>query len=410
MIELLLDFTVSNYRSIRDECTLSMEAYTKDRRNKESLIKNGKEVCLPTVGIFGANASGKSAVIEAIDFLRKMVLDSGNYSEKKPISCPGFAFCDNAKPRSSEFKIRFISNGMEYAYSFSVLEDHIEEETLRCKSKIVFRRSGQKIDFPNTSKTDRARMEMIKDLVNPNSLFLSKCSQFQIPVTKIPFDWIADSLVIVNSQTHASNEKILELKEEVVKMLSAADIGISDIREIEKGLRIRSAGTDIVTVKMLGITHIIRGSEGERTHELSEDEESDGTIRLLSLIPYWLDALKKGKAVIIDEIEKHLHPAIVDYLISLFTNPADNANGAQLIFTTHDAAIPDRTNMRRDQIWLTARDPNIGATSLYSLLDFNVRSDLRFTANYLAGRFGAVPVIDRSRNGGRINGEKEKSV
>lgn len=407
---MLLDFTVSNYRSIRDECTLSMEAYTRDRRNKESLIKNGKAACLPTVGIFGANASGKSTVIEAMNFFRKIVMDSGNYSEKKPIPCPGFAFCDDARPRSSEFKIRFISNGKTYAYSFSVLENHIEGEILECESKIVFQRSGQRIDFPNMSKTDKARMEMIKDLLNPNSLFLSKCSQFQIPVTKIPFDWIADNLVIVNSRPYASNEKILELKEEVVKMLSVADIGISDIREIDKELRVVGTGTNSLTVKMLGMSHIIRSSEGEKTYELSEDDESDGTLRLLSLIPYWLDALKKGKIVIIDEIEKRLHPNIVDYLINLFTDPADNTNGAQLIFTTHDAAIPDRTNMRRDQIWFTARDPNIGVTSLYSLLDFNVRSDLRFTANYLAGRFGAVPVIDRSRNGGRIDGEKEKSV
>ena len=257
-------------------------------------------------------------------------------------------------------------------------------------------------------------------LTNPNSLFLSKCSQSNINIIKKAYEWISEKIIYVDNENRLNVELLLKTletrKSEIIDMLTVADLGISDItlQETDIQARLNRATSEVTYQKLksdLGLQKYSMGhdlilDDEKKTYYLDMKLESKGTVAMIGLAPEWIYALETGSLLVVDEFESSLHPLLVDHLLNLISDPVTNPRGAQIIFTTHDALIPKRNDLRRDQIWFTARNPNVGKTVLYSLLDYDVRSDLEFTNNYLNGRFGAIPMIKNRR---RLNDQNKTS-
>lgn len=396
-----------------------MEAYMRDSRNKETIFNVSKDLnILPLACIYGQNASGKSNVIDSIAFLKYLVIDSKRFEKKDPIPLRSFEFDETSRDAATRFYVYFL-NKEKYAYTVSIENGTVIEESLNSEGRLLFERKGDKVEIgKQIPAEEKNKMESIMGLTNENSLLLSKCSQFNIEFTDNAYNWFDEKLHLISAGRLAppSPERMKSAlekhSEKIFDMLNRADFGISDIVVEEADMEtppkelksifeaMRAISSD---GKLRGFKSFIYDAEHEisfpqgglKKYFLPFDDESDGTKKMSDLIISWIEVLEEGGVLIIDELESCLHPLLVDFLISYFTEKDINTNRAQLIFTTHDAALAKRNKFRRDQIWFTARDPAVGVTSLYSWLDYDIRSDLEFTDNYLAGRFGAIPNIRR---------------
>lgn len=280
------------------------------------------------------------------------------------------------------------------------------EESLNLKDDLLFKRRDNKVETGKRISTDdRNKLEFIMSLTNENSLLLSKCSQFNIGFTDNAYNWFNEKLcpIRADSLILLSPDKMKGALEKhgskIISMLNQADFGISDI--IMKGTNAEmSLEKSMMLIEKTGpyaVEYEISLPQGcSKKYSIQLEHESAGTKKILGLIISWISALEKGKVLLIDGFESGLHPLLVDFMIGHFYEKDLNKNRAQLILTTYDAALAKRNGFRRDQVWFTARDQAVGTTSLYSWLDYDVRSDLEFTENYLAGRFGAVPNINKS--------------
>lgn len=406
---MLIEFHVTNYHSIKDECIFSMEAYTRDRKNLNAVRTPDKNThLLLSAAIFGPNASGKTTVISSLNFLKNLVKTSGNFSINSYIEDQSFAFTNDKSP--TEISIEFLNDG-RYIYSISIFNGKIHKENLYCDNKLIFNRDKNSIQFGSIAKREINKLEFVWSLTNPNSLFLSKCSQSNIAIVKKAYEWITEKIICMDDKSRLNTEllsKVLEAhKSELIDMLTATDLGISDItlQKTDISAALNKDPSEIKRQKLksdLGLQkYSIRYDlvlDGKKKMYHSDmDLESKGTIATIGLASEWIYALETGSLLIVDELESSLHPLLVDHLLNLISDPVTNPKGAQVIFTTHDSLIPKRNELRRDQIWFTARNPNVGKTVLYSLLDYDVRSDLEFTNNYLKGRFGAIPMIKNRR-------------
>lgn len=415
---MLIKFHVTNYHSIKDECIFSMEAYTRDRKNPNAICTPDKNTpLLLSAAIFGPNASGKTTIISSLNFLKNLVKTSGNFSINSDIEDQSFAFTDEKSP--TEISIEFLNDG-RYIYSISIFDGKIHKEYLCCDNKLIFDRDANNIQFGSVAKKEINKLEFVWSLTNPNSLFLSKCSQSNINIIKKAYEWISEKIIYVDNENRLNVELLLKTletrKSEIIDMLTVADLGISDItlQETDIQARLNRATSEVTYQKLksdLGLQKYSMGhdlilDDEKKTYYLDMKLESKGTVAMIGLAPEWIYALETGSLLVVDEFESSLHPLLVDHLLNLISDPVTNPRGAQIIFTTHDALIPKRNDLRRDQIWFTARNPNVGKTVLYSLLDYDVRSDLEFTNNYLNGRFGAIPMIKNRR---RLNDQNKTS-
>lgn len=252
-------------------------------------------------------------------------------------------------------------------------------------------------------------------LTNENSLLLSKCSQFNIGFVENAYDWFSDKLhpICTDSLGTALPGRMKDALEKhgprIIDMLNQADFGISNIivkkafeAPTKRLMEFHETAKNLDSEGLSGnpeyyVKREIPSPEGgAERYYMPFDSESNGTKRMVGLIISWIDSLEEGNVLLIDELESGLHPHIVDFLISYFSDRSVNENRAQLIFTTYDATLAKRNGFRRDQVWFTARDPAVGITSLYSWLDYDVRSDVEFAENYLAGRFGAIPDVKKT--------------
>lgn len=381
----MLEFSVSNYRSIRDEVTLSM-------LKLDQVDEGGLDV-VHVAGIYGANASGKTTVLESLKFLVRLVRDSGTNPVGVPLPDMGFAFSSEGDV-PTVFTVTFSEAHVIHTYSMGMMGGSVVEESLILdESTVLFTRKGGDIRMGDVPDEDRWVMDRIRENTGPNNLFLSRCMQFHVGCTKDAVDWFLNGVGWVDITLDTYLE-INRRKEEVVRMLSNADLGITDI-SIENIRDSVGATPDGLLFDKPMVTHEIVGDNGSGSYRLSLDAESHGTRVLLGYIPTILDSLDSGKLILMDELEAGLHPLIVDYLIGLFSSTETNPNGSQLLFTTHDTMIPRRTGMGVDQIWFASRDPSRGRTSLYPLSDFEIDDLFDFSQDYLDGRMGSIPMVRR---------------
>lgn len=420
---MLIEFTVENFRSIKGRQTLSLLSSGKVSEHPENLIitKDNLRVNKSTI-IYGRNASGKTNFLMAMKALEFLVRRSVHFKIDQEIQpYEPFKLDKNSSDKPISLEIDFIAkDNVRYKYSVSFSKSEIIHESLFYypkgqPAKLFMRENKKPIIFGTSIKGDRRSVE--KQLLS-NQLFLSKGANSNIEQLKIPYlffnkyifariysDFDFDDSLI-NSYTRAiAEKKDTKLKENLDKLIRIADTGISSIivnevavdkikfpdglSEDAKRRIIDRNKYEIKTIHKIyneGIT------SGEITFDLHD--ESMGTIKLLAVGGMILDALSDGTVLIIDELDKSLHPLLTRVLIKLFHNSITNPNNAQLIFATHDVSLMDKELFRRDQIWFTEKEID-GATKLYSLSDIKgVRKEYSYEKWYLSGRFGGTPVIN----------------
>jgi len=426
---MLVEFSVGNYRSIQEKQTLSMVAADNETMLDSNTfpVPNNDDLRLVTsAAIYGPNASGKSNLLKAIQVLKNLVINSASrmqIGDKLPVE--PFRLNSESAKKPSSFEVIFIHEKIRYEYGVSLNRERVFEEWLIAYPNEVqqnwFSREylpddpkfqpdeGYKWSFGKGLKGEKKR---IQRFVRSNSLFISHAAQNNHPQLTEVFDFFQDELkIILHIDTpfivdDTNNEGYYNY---MVKLLNEADIGIADLKieiipetlnddmihriqqEMQK-LGINAISKDIPDFGRLDIITVHKMNDSDKTVEFEIDEESDGTKRLFEIAGYWLYVLQNGEILIIDEIDRSLHPVLSKALIKMFNNPEINKNNAQLIFTTHDTTLLDGEIFRPDQIWFTEKDNSM--TKLYSLFDFRPREDESLQKGYLLGRYGAIPFIN----------------
>ena len=411
---MFIQFAFKNYKSFRDDTVLDLSA-TKITEHNERVVTIGKERMLPTAAIYGANASGKSNVIEAFRFMTTYVMDSLNYggemskkgSKSRVVRRTPFLFDTNSKNEDSTFEVFFITSEdmgcKTYNYGFALNDDGVSEEWLNVKSKtakeyrrIIYRGEGE-LDLSGIPAKSR---ENIRIALEKETLIVSLGAKLKIAKLKMIRDWFFN-INFTNFGDPIENafvSRLLpyefaeskEVQKNIIKYFSSFDPSIVDFAVTEFK---DEAGEEHIRIEAV---HKVAGTD-ELTSIPFEDE-SDGTLKMFALYQAMHDALESGGVFCIDELNARLHPLLVRNFIITFLNPEINVNHAQLIFTTHEAWLLANNLLRRDEIWFTEKDSD-GATTLYSLADFvdedgvKIRKDESFEKNYLLGKYGAIPEL-----------------
>lgn len=409
---MLLKFTFKNFRSFKDENILDMTA-TKVTELSYHVRKIGKEKMLPITAIYGANASGKTNVINALAFMRMCVIHSHLFDTKvniEKLKYPyndsiKFSFIDNNENAFSIFEVVFIlPNKKRYIYGFKIDKKGFKEEWLQliksnneCSNIII--REDYKLTSYNTRQKD-IRKNIAVSLSN-TSLILSLGSVLKDNLLITIYNWF-NSIDIIDfgipvldtiiSKTIISSDLVTgKLKDTFLNYLSSFDKSIVDY-SIEEYFN-----NDVGQTKYRIYTHhkIFNSNELKKLPLVAE---SSGTQKMIALFLHFYDAICNGYIILIDELNAKLHPLLVRLILNMFANPTTNPNNAQLIFTTHDSWLMKSNILRRDEIWFTEKDDN-DISILYSLVEFKdndgkiIRKDENYEKNYLLGKYGAVPQL-----------------
>ena len=415
---MLVQFTVENFLSIRDKVYLSLEP-SKDSEHPENLIAKGDYKAVNSVAIYGANASGKSSLFKAITVALIMIRNSNNVqiTDKLPMTPFKFDFESRNKPTSFEFTF-IAKDGRKYIYGFSATTEKVVEEYLYCynTSKPTLLFDLNENEKPKFNRAYKVKLEAAYQMNTANKLFLATATTWNVECTKSPFEWLAESIdtftdvmelggVAFEKYRTDENRKYIEFTKNLLKQ---ADINISsievDAKEVMGGpalpFQIVVQGKIIPPNEgkhydvEITTGHTVVDENGEKTEfSLTLQEESIGTQLLFFYGPLLKDAFEKGKTIVLDEIDKSMHPSLVKFIMNLFRDPDVNKNGAQLIVTTHETGILSLDMFRRDQIYFTEKDSKSGVTDLYSLDEFSVRKTENIEKGYLMGRYGAIPFL-----------------
>ena len=394
---MLIQFSVENYLSIKDKVVLSLLS-SRDNEHPEHLIADGNKNYLKSAVIYGANASGKSNVLNAFWFMVNYVLTSHNQQLHKTIARSPFKFDPETPARPSSFEVIFTTEGVRYAYGFSVTDKAVIEEYLyyypNGRQALIFERKDTK-DFRFTVDVDE--QNTLKDRTSANKLYLSVASNWSYSKVIPVLEWFASCQIITkHSVADAYGLEAEQLKDDdyryvIASMLRVADFGIQSL-QMRDAKPAPSQRNDIFT--NIEAIHTVQDTEGNTSsYALNMAEESDGTNSYFKLIGVVKKVLDEGTLLVADEMDAHLHPLLTKHLVSLFNSVEFNPNGAQLIFTSHNTNLLDLDVLRRDQIWFTEKDEQTAATDLFSLYDFSIRKDAKVEKGYLIGRYGAIPFI-----------------
>ena len=396
---MLVQFTVENYLSIKDKVFLSLEP-SKDSEHPENIISQGDNKAITSVVIYGANASGKSSLFKAIATALTMIRNSNNVQITDKLPVVPFKFDIESRNRASSFEFTFVAKDeKKYIYGFSATTKEIIEEYLyrydSAKPTLIF--DLKKDDEPKYNRAYKTKLEAAYQMNTVNKLFLATATMWNVECTKIPFEWLVDYIdtftEVMDLSDVALDKYRIDDKHQYIdftkNLLKQADINISNI-EVETKEAIGGKRYDIEVTT----GHTIVDEEGNVIeYPLTLQEESMGTQLLFFYGPLLKDAFEKGKALILDEIDKSMHPSLVKFIINLFRDPDINKAGAQLIVTTHETGILTLDMFRRDQIYFTEKGSKTGVTDLYSLDEFSVRKTENIEKGYLMGRYGAIPFL-----------------
>lgn len=403
---MLIKFSVENYLSIKKEIILSM-LVSKDNEHEEALIEDRGKRYLKSSVIYGANASGKSNVLNAFWFMVNYVLTSHEKQLHKSIERIPFKFDKLTPSHPTRFEVIFIAQGIRYTYGFAVTDKEVVEEYLyyypNGRQALIFERNNCS-EYRFTS--DIEEQTVLKERTSANKLYLSVASNWSYSKVIPVLEWFASCQIITkNSVADAYGVNAEQLKDSdyrsaIAFMLKVTDFGIQSlqVRDVDPLLKLSKGAMSYLNVETV---HTVQDDAGEtNTYVLNMAEESDGTNSYFKLIGVIKKALEQGTLLVADEIDAHLHPLLTKHLVMLFNNSDTNPNGAQLIFTSHNTNLLDLDILRRDQIWFTEKDNLTAATDLFSLYDFSIRKDAKVEKGYLLGRYGAIPFI----HGGLLNG------
>lgn len=410
---MLIEFAVENFRSIKDRAVLSMVA-TADKSLPNNVIESkvlNKDRLLRSAVIYGANASGKTNVIMALNALRNLVLFSHNKQLGMPMDCMPFKLDKKSLSKPTKFHIVFIKNDVKYRYGLTLTNQKVVEEYLyhypNSRQALIFVR--KKTDYYQFSTDIKEQTQNAKKTPE-NVLYLSRTTQLNYAKTKPVYEWFVNNLQTIGPTEHPMLQDITaemlkdpKLKNLIIKAMKEADIDIDDIT-------MKKTEPDIQMLAMLFQNIVQAQKDGKwpiKPREILlyhrgvpfnlDFEESEGTKRLFGLIGLWIRAIHKGQILVVDELDTKLHHFLNVLLINIIHDPTQNKTDAQLIFTTHNTNLLDLDLFRRDQFWFTEKNPETGATALYSLAEYSVRKGQDIEKGYLLGKFGAVPFIPTGR-------------
>lgn len=428
---MLIEFRFKNYRSFRDEAVLSMEA-TGLGAFKNSLIPYTNDVkLLPGIAIYGKNGGGKSNVIRAfwlaVQFIRNA---QRTQHEKAEIPVMPFALNDYSKDEPTEFHFVYVMNGVKYWYGFSATRDKVVSEYLyhapKKQKALVFSRENQNFTFTE----EKPRRKLISETVAPNQLFFSIACTMNDSACVGAMKWFRECVFFSRDYSDIPRQ-LLDYYEDknMLKAISdyakAADLGIEDMqfefnnKDIEnndelpdnmpEGIKAaltqfmqtlsEASGHSEVHLRMGQVTakasHFGENKDGQRElFSLDLSDESDGTRKLMAIAPAIESALRTGGILLEDELERELHPMLVNFIISKFQSRSANPNGAQIVFTTHDTELMSMELLRKDQLYFADKNTNDGTSELYSISEFSTRTTDNIRKGYLVGKYGATPDIE----------------
>jgi len=379
---MLIGFTVQNFRSFLEEASLSMVA-TADKEHRDfNVIPQSHDDLLKNVLIYGANAGGKSNLIHALYYMKKMVVSPIDVQTEHIKTCQPFTFKEDAANQPTKFEISFVADGVVYDYGFDILRGQISREFLYKKDKrrtLVFERTASGYESIKLTP-DVADVEPLKKNVRGDVLFLSWAAYANNTLAIKIVDWIANKLMIFGFNGYAPSKK--EISPSTLPFVHKADSDILSLRQ--------QSGGDLLS------SHNVYDEQGavSKTVEVPFAQySSDGTKRMFELSESFTKAMQDSAVIVIDELDLHLHPSLVRHLIAIVNSIEHNPNNAQLICTTHDVLLLDE-DVRRDQIWFVDKDEH-SVSKLYALSDFkDVRKNSDIRKRYLSGHYGAIPNLN----------------
>lgn len=408
---MVIEIRLANFFSIKDEVVIDFRAANIKSANARALTHNlfehNQTQLLKTLLVYGANASGKSNIIRAIRFCNAMVFESHNHNENTVYNFRPFKF-DGYTSKPSTYAIRFILNGIEYEYLFSLIRNCILTESLyyypKGRVKEIFTRDERrgKTKREKYTFTDVIKRPMdVAENTSDKTLYISRASQMDREVAKNIFSYFHRSFILnyVGFGVSAIERISMEHKNQLIEALGIADNDIEDVRIRVLKKPTKSVHADLTNMT-LRVEDVVQDHLQIRTYHRNNpgvpfdflSEESQGTIKLFFIMLTLLDVVKNNKILLIDEIEESLHPKIIDYIFNIFRA----GTHAQLLCTTHNTQFLNLKKFRKDQIYFTNKKFD-GSTDLYSLYDY---SDFRDTMDlekaYLQGRFDAVPLVNDS--------------
>lgn len=405
---MILQFSCSNHKSIKDRITFSTIA-SSDNTYDETLKSFSNIRVLRSAVIYGANGSGKSNFISALEFMRNLVSESIKYQPGQGIFQAPHKL--NPADTPSVYDIQFVKDGIRYAYGFSIVRNAVQEEYLyyfpKGRQAKIFERKAMEIKPGDKYKNV---FGVSIGILKENRLFLSCAANYtNIKEIENAFLFFTEDIVIYNPQVNNWTEYSIqlmqqseEIKKGFVEILQALGTGIKDVKvRLEKTrLTTKDLPQDLPeALKMLVTSQDANMIEAKLIYDEFEtdlmSEESRGIRKLFEVICLIIDIISNGKILVCDEIETSLHESIVYQIIKLFSL-TKNDQFAQLIFSTHDTSLLDSSLFRRDQIWFTQLDQH-RSIDLYSLVEIkNVRKTENLEKGYISGKYGAIPVVNRN--------------
>ncbi len=411
---MLVEFRVRNFRSISNEMALSL-VVTKDRALIETNTIESNAPGLPRLArsavIYGANASGKTTLVRALQLMRGVVVESASLQPGQLYNVQPYLLGKDSANAPTMFEVTTLIDGVRYQYGFELTRTRITSEWLlvyqKSKPQLWFERkaiSGTSDEFKFGSHLGGAK-RVWQEATRPNALFLSTALQLNSSDLAPLHNWFLNSLVVYTDGGQIPSDFSTEMirtpagQLQVSALLTSADIAIKSIAaEPTKGIsqtfvfdlsnnkpEVRSEETEIHLPKF-------RHTSGDVTADFDLADESQGTQKLYALAGPLFQILEKGGVLVIDELDRSLHPLLVRQIVNIFQDPKVNCNGSQLIFTTHDTSLLNGELFRRDQIWFTEKGLD-QSSRLVPLSDFSARKDEAFEKGYLSGRYGGVPIL-----------------
>ena len=406
---MLIRFSFKNFKSFKEENVLDMEA-TSLKEHEYNIVKTDQVNLLKVAAIYGANASGKTNVLQAFDYMKKRILVSDDSKKNSPIDEDNvYSFMINNEAISLEVEI-LAKNNKIYKYGFDVLKDSIVSEWLYIK-KInrfysIFEREKNNVTMKSNNK--------ISGLANidERTLFLniySKIDKDNEDFNNV-YDWFVNANYLdlgnprfedfINTRISLKILSDEKYKKELLRFIKTFDSGIEGIKTTPNSLEEVQNNNRVVKVEL-----IHRGDDNE-LKALPLELESNGTRKMFHLFDFFMDALRNGMVLFIDELDAKLHPLLTRYIINLFHNSETNIGNGQLIYSTHDTVNLNKETFRRDEIWFTEKNRD-GVSEMYALSDYilddedgnnksgkKVRNDATYNKDYLTGRYGAIPVLE----------------
>jgi AAA15 family ATPase/GTPase len=418
---MLVEFSVENFRSIANRQTLSLVASQGGEHRDTNVVVSdapGTPDLLLGAAIYGANASGKSNLINAMELMRDFVLHASSTEQAKAWNkVKTFAFGADWIEKPTKFEAIFVQNGTRYQYGFEVTRERVVGEWLfafpegRSQKWFVRDEEWESPDASPFGSSLKGEKRTWQKATRTNALFLSTAVQLNSEQLTPVRDWFRRAFrtmrpnLLTPHFTARKHHRDEGCHKRLIDFMREADIGVSAIEtdahpvdtkvldglpsEVMEYFRGHLSGAETIDVRFLH-----NQTEGAPV-KLDLEDESDGTQKLFAMAGPWIDVLKNGWTLIVDELDTSLHPILMRYLVSVFMSKKTNPNNAQLVFSTHDVSVLDRDILRRDQVWFVEKDSS-QRTQIYPLTDFSPRKDENFLRGYLQGRYGAIPFVERA--------------